>query len=161
MLSNLILLERKSLALAKRLFVPSFQHLHNQAGQKSGKPNSSVEALNLSLLMQYADSAEKQSFEALCRIQPLVKAYRAKIEETSQAMGRAESSFAEQAEIPEAYAAALSLVKESFAVHIGSLDEWMTVLAEKKESDSSKAKSKVKQTGDQLATTLERLSVPK
>jgi hypothetical protein len=141
--------------------VPSFQHFQNQAEQKSGKPKFSNEALNLSLILQYAESAKKQSFQAVCRLQPLVKAYRAKIEEASQAIGRAESSFEKDAEIPESYAAALSLVKESFAVHLASLDEWMSVLAEKTESSSLGAVAKAKQTGEQLATALEGLSVPK
>ena len=64
----------------------SFQHFQNQAEQKSKRPKFHNEALSLSGLFQYAESAEKQSFQALCRLQPLVKAYRDKIAETSRAM---------------------------------------------------------------------------
>jgi hypothetical protein len=138
----------------------NFQHFQNQAEQKSNKPKFSTEALSLSGLLQYAESAKKQSFEAVCRLQPLVKTYREKIEKTSQAMIQAESSLEGETEIPAAYAAALTRVKESFAVHLGSLEEWMSVLTEKRESHSEKAMAKVKQSGEQLETSLKGLSVP-
>ena len=110
--------------------------------------------------MQFAETAKKQSFQALCGLQPLVKTYRDKIEETSQAMIQTESSLDED-EVPEAYAAALALVKESFADHLGALEELMAALTQKNESRAEAAMSKVKQSGDQLGNTLEGLSIPR
>jgi hypothetical protein len=140
--------------------MPSFQHFQNQAEQQSRKSKFPSEALSLSGLLQYVESAKKQSFEALCRLQPLVKTYRDKIEETSQAMIQAESSLDAETEIPVAYTAALTLVKESFQVHLGSLEEWMSVLTQKRESHSEEAMAKVKQSGEQLETSLKGLTVP-
>lgn len=141
--------------------MPSFQHFQNQAEQKSGKPKYSNDTLTLSVILQYAESAKKKSFEALCGVRPLVKAYRDKIQETSQAMAQAESTFEDETEIPEAYAAALALVKESFALHLKALDELMSGLAEKSEAQAAGAVAKVKQSGQQLETSLKQLSVPK
>lgn len=140
--------------------MPSFQHLQNQAEQKSNKSKFSNEAFSLSGLMQYAESAKKQSFDALCHLQPLVKTYRDKIAETSQAMMQTESTLGDEAEIPEAYVEALTQVKESFKAHLGALDGWMSVLSQKKESDSDQAIAKVRQSGDRLAASLEGLTVP-
>jgi hypothetical protein len=156
------LLDKKTITRSyESVSMASFQHFQNQAEQKSRKPKFSVEALNLSGLLQYAESAKKQSFEALCRLQPLVKTYRDKIEETSQAMIQAESSLDGETEIPAAYTAALTLVKESFAVHLSSLEEWMSVLAQKRETQSEKAMAKVQQSGEQLEISLRGLSIPK
>ena len=120
----------------------------------------SNEALSLSGLLQYAESAQKQSFQAICRLQPLVKTYRDKIEETSKAMIQAESSLGGEGDVPPDYAAALSLVKESFTAHLGALGEWMTVLTQKQEANSEKAIVKVKQSGAQLEASLKGLTVP-
>jgi len=140
--------------------MPSFQHFQNQAEQKSKKPKFANEGLSLSELLQYAESAKKQSFEALCRLQPLVKTYRDKIQETSSAMRQVESSLDGEAEIPAAYAEALSLAKESFAAHLGALEEWMGVLTQKKESHSEPVMTKVKQSGKRLESSLKGLSIP-
>ena len=140
--------------------MPSFQHLQNQAEQNSNKPKFSNEGLSLSGLLQYAESAQKQSFESLCRLQPLVKTYRDKVEETSQAIIQAESSFDGEAEIPDAYTAALTLVKDSFAEHLGSLEVLMNVLTKKQELDTEKLISDVKKSGEQLGSSLEGLTIP-
>lgn len=140
--------------------MPSFQHFQNQAEQKSRKPKFATEALSLSGLLQYAESAKKQSFDALCRLQPLVKTYHDKIEETFQAMGQAESTFEPEAELPGDYATALASVKASFEEHLRALAQWMNVLSQKKESQSEKAMTDVKQSGQQLETSLKGLSIP-
>ena len=142
-------------------FMPSFQHFQQQAGQKSAKPKFSNDTLNLSMILQYAESAKKQSFEALCRVQPLVKSYRDKIDETSKAMIAAESSLGGEADIPPDYAAAFSLVKEGFSGHLTALDAWMGVLMQKNESKAEDALVKVKQSGEQLEASLKGLEVPK
>lgn len=111
--------------------------------------------------MEYAGTAKKQGFEALCRLQPLVKTYQDSIKKASQAMREAESALGEEAEIPPDYAAALIQVKGSFAKHLKALDQWMKVLAEKNEAHSDNAMADVKQTGKELETALEGLSVPK
>lgn len=135
-----------------------FQHFQNPAekSQKSKYPN---EVFSLSVVMQYAETARKQSFEALCRIQPLVKTYRDKVDETLQAMTKAGSALQEEVEVPDAYAAALALVKESFAVHLRALEDWMSAFAQKNESDSEKAMATVKQSGEQLESALNGLTV--
>jgi hypothetical protein len=138
--------------------MPSFQHFQNQAAQKSPTSKFSNEVLSLSVVLQYAETAKKQSFEAVCRIQPLVKTYRDKVEETSQAMIHASSKLGEEVEIPAAYSAALALVKESFAVHLGALEEWMSALAQKNESHSEKAMANTRHSGEQLESVLHRLS---
>lgn len=138
----------------------SFQHFQNQAEQKSNKPKFANTSLSLSVLLQYAESAQKQNFEALCRLQPLVKTHRDKVEETSQAMVQTESSLEGGEELPVAYTTALALVKDSFADYLGSLDEWMSVLVEKKESLSEKVLRQVKQSAEQLETSLKGLTVP-
>lgn len=138
----------------------SFQHFQNQAEQKSKRPKFHNEALSLSGLFQYAESAEKQSFQALCRLQPLVKAYRDKIAETSRAMSQAGDSLEGEAKIPEAYTASLAIVKQGFSAHLEALEGWMRVLADKRESDSKQAMADVKQSGKQLEASLEALSVP-
>ena len=140
--------------------MPSFQSFQNQAEQKSNKPKFSAGAFSLSGLMDYAESAKKQNFEAVCRLQPLVKTYRSKVEETSVAMAQAESSFEGEGDIPEAYTSALGSIKESFAAHLGALEEWMNVLTQKRESDSEAAIAKVKQSGQELETSLLGLSIP-
>lgn len=141
--------------------MPSFQHFQRQAEQKSNKAKFPNEALSLSGLMQYADSAKKQSFESLCRVHALVKTYRDKIQETSQAMIQTESSLGDGGEVPAPYAAAFALVKESFALHLAALDEWCAVLSQKRESESEAAIKKVKQSGEQLEASLMGLSIPK
>lgn len=138
----------------------SFHHFQNQAQQKPKESKFSGGTLNLSGLMEYAGTAKKQGFEALCRLQPLVKTYQSSIKKAAQAMQEAESALGE-AEIPPDYAAALIQVKESFAAHLKALDQWTKVLAEKKEAHSDKAMTSVKQTGKELETALEGLSVPK
>lgn len=139
--------------------MPSFQHFQNFADQKSQKSKFPNEVLSLSVVLQYAGTAKGQSFEALCRIHPLVKTYRDKVEETLQAMIQAGSALGEETEIPEAYSAAFALVKESFAVHLGALDGWMSALIQKNESHSDKSMASVKQSGEQLESALHRLSV--
>lgn len=139
----------------------SFQHFQSQAEQQSRKPKFSDEVLSLSGLLEYADSAKKQSFDAVWRLQPLVKTYRDKVQQTSQAVVQAESNFEKDAEIPQSYVASLALVKESFAVHLASLEDWISVLAQKRESDSDEAISRVRQSGQQLETSLKSLSIPK
>jgi hypothetical protein len=138
--------------------MPSFQHFQNQAAQKSPTSKFPNEVLSLSVVLQYAETAKKQSFEALCRIQPLVKTYRDKVDQTSQAMIQASSKLGEEVEVPAAYTAALSLVKESFAVHLAALEEWMSAFAQKNESHSEKAMATVQKSGEQLGSALDRLS---
>ena len=138
----------------------SFHHFQNQGGrtpQKSAIPNQD---LTLSGVMQYTESARKLNFEAVCRLQPLVKTYRDKVQKTSQAMLQAESALEGEAEIPASYAAGLTQVKEGFTVHLGALDEWMTALGQKSEADADKALAKVQQSGKQLEESLQGLSVP-
>ena len=135
-----------------------FQHFQNstEKSQKSKYPN---EVFSLSVVMQYAETARMQSFEALCRIQPLVKTYRDKVQEASQAMSKASLTLQEEVEIPDAYAAALSQVKESFTVHLKALEELMSAFSTKNESDSEKAMASVKQSGAQLESALNGLTV--
>lgn len=140
--------------------MPSFQHFQNQAEQKSNKSKFTNEGFSLSGLLQYAESAQKQSFESLCRLKPLVKTYKDKVEETSQAIIQAESSFQEEAEIPGTYTAALTLVKESFAKHLGALEVLMSVLTQKHEPDSEKAIADLKGSGVQLENALNGLRIP-
>lgn len=137
----------------------SFQHFHSQPGQNAQKPKFSNDGLSLSVILQFAETAKKQNFEALCRVQPLVKTYRDKVEEVSREMSKAESSLAEETEVPPTYAAAYAVVNESFAVHIGALDEWTSGLINKDESQSEQAMIKVKQSGGQLEAALSNLSV--
>ncbi len=137
----------------------SFQHFHSQPGQNAQKPKFSNDGLSLSVILQFAETAKKQNFEALCRVQPLVKTYRDKVEEVSSEMSKAESSLAEDTEVPPTYAAAYAVVNESFAVHIGALDEWTSGLTNKDESQSEQAMIKVKQSGGQLEAALSNLSV--
>ena len=110
--------------------------------------------------MQFAESARKLNFEAVCRVQPLVKTYRDKIQATSKAILEAESALEGEAEIPAGYAASLSLVKEGFKAHLGSLDEWMSALGQKREADADKAMVRVQQSGRQLEDSLQGLSAP-
>lgn len=135
------------------------QHFQNPADQSSQKPKYSNDVLSLSVVLQFAESAQKQSFEALCRVQPLVKSYRDKVEEVSQAMSQAESTLSKETEVPESYSAAYALVNESFAVHIGALDEWASSLANKDATSSEQAMTKVKSSGEQLEAALSKLSV--
>lgn len=137
----------------------SFQHFQNQADPKSQKPKFSNDGLSLSVILQFAESAKKQNFEALCRVQPLVKTYRDKVEEVSREMSKAESSLAEETEVPPTYTAAYAVVNESFAVHIGALDELASGLTNKDEPQSEQAMAKVKQSGAQLEAALSNLSV--
>ena len=116
--------------------------------------------LSLSGVMQFAESARKLNFEAVCRVQPLVKTYRDKIQATSKAILEAESALEGEAEIPAGYAASLSLVKEGFKAHLGSLDEWMSALGQKREADADKAMVRVQQSGRQLEDSLQGLSAP-
>lgn len=109
------------------------------------------------MILQYAETAKKQSFEALCRLHPLVKTYRDKVVETSEAMVQAESSLGDEA--PVAYLAALAQVKEGFTVHVGALDEWMSALAQKEEALSDQAMTKAKQSGAQLESALNGLTI--
>lgn len=139
--------------------MPSFQHFQNQAEQKSQKAKFANESLSLSTILEYAESAKKQNFEAVCRLQPLVKTYRDKIGDTLQAITQAESSLGQETEIPPAYAAALTLVKESFAVHIQALEEWLKSLTQKTEPQADRAVVEVKQSGEQLESALQGLSM--
>lgn len=139
--------------------MPSFQHFQNQAEQKSQKAKFANESLSLSTILEYAESAKKQNFEAVCRLQPLVKTYRDKIGDTLQAITQAESSLGQETEIPPAYAAALTLVKESFAVHIQALEAWLKSLTQKTEPQAHKAVLEVKQSGEQLESALQGLSL--
>ena len=134
--------------------MPSFQHFQSQAN----KSKSPSQDLSLSGVLEYAESARKMNFEALCRVQPLVKTYRDKIRQTSKAMIDAEAALEGEAEIPAGYAAGLSAVKEGFTAHLGSLDEWMNVLAQKREADSERAIAQVRQSGQQLEMSLQGLS---
>lgn len=136
----------------------SFQHFQQQAekSQKSKFPN---EVLSLSVVLQYAETAKKQSFEALCRVQPLVKTYRDKIAQTSQAMDQAGSKLGEEVEIPAAYGAALALVKESFSGHLAALDAWTSALTQKDESQAERAMANAKESGQRLESALNDLSV--
>lgn len=139
--------------------MPSFSHhFQNPVDQKANRPKFGTETLSLSMLLQYAENAKKQSFEALCHLQPLVKSYRDKVAETSQAMIEAESSLGNEAEIPETYSSALSLVKQGFSQHIEALDMWMGALARKDSSRADQAAAETKQTGGQLETALQALS---
>lgn len=139
--------------------MPSFQHFHSQAEQKSQKPKFSNDGLSLSVILQYAESAKKQNFEALCRVQPLIKTYRDKVKEVLLAMTQAESSLAQETEVPAAYAAAYASVSESFTLHLGALDEWTSGLTNKDEPQSEQAMAKVKQSGAQLEAALQKLSI--
>lgn len=128
----------------------SFQYFQNQSAQS--------QSLSLSVILQYAENARKQSFEALCRMSPLVKSYRDKVEETMRAMVQADSTLAEEAEIPPVYTAAFTLVKESFKAHLGALDESLGVFAQGDESQSDKVMADVRQSGQQLESALNNLS---
>jgi hypothetical protein len=136
----------------------NFHHFQNQAEQQSQKSKFPNEVLSLSVVLQYAETAKKQNFEALCRIQPLVKTYRDKVEATSQAMLQAGSKLGEEVEIPAAYSANLNSVKESFAVHLEALEEWMKAFTQKNEPVAEKAMTNVQQSGEQLESALHRLS---
>ena len=116
--------------------------------------------LSLSGVMQFAESARKLNFEAVCRVQPLVKSYRDKVQATSKAMLDAESALQGEAEIPASYAASLNQIKEGFTAHLGSLDEWMNALGQKREADADKAMARVQQSGRQLEDSLQGLSTP-
>ena len=150
--------QREKVGFYEEDVMASFSH-HFQAQQQSNKPKFATETLSLSVILQYAENAKKQSFEALCRLQPLVKSYRDKIAETSQAMLSAESSLGSEAEIPVEYAAALLLVKEGFATHLQALDEWMGALAQKDDPLSGKAIERAKQSGAQLESALSGLTI--
>ena len=91
--------------------MPSFQHFQNQSGRTPQKPTMANQDLSLSGVMQFAESARKLNFEAVCRVQPLVKSYRDKVQATSKAMLEAESALEGEAEIPASCAASLSLIK--------------------------------------------------
>lgn len=140
--------------------MPSFQHFQNQAEQKPSQSRVPSGTFSLSGLLEFTDSAKKQSFAALCNLTPLVKSYRDKIEEVSQAMIQTESSLGAEAEVPAGYGEALELVKESFRAHLASLDEWMSVLKDKRESQSDQAIKAVKQSGERLQGSLQGLTVP-
>ena len=150
--------QREKVGFYEEDVMASFSH-HFQAQQQSNRPKFATETLSLSVLLQYAENAKRQSFEALCRLQPLVKSYRDKIAETSQAMLSAESSLGSEAEIPVEYAAALLLVKEGFATHLQALDEWMGALAQKDDPLSGKAIERTKQSGAQLESALSGLTI--
>ncbi len=150
--------QREKVGFYEEDVMASFSH-HFQAQQQSNKPKFATETLSLSVILQYAENAKKQSFEALCRLQPLVESYRDKIAETSQAMLSAESSLGSEAEIPVEYAAALLLVKEGFATHLQALDEWMGALAQKDDPLSGKAIERTKQSGAQLESALSGLTI--
>lgn len=135
------------------------QHFQSQSDQSSQRPKYSNDVLSLSVVLQFAESAQKQSFEALYRVQPLVKSYRDKVEEVSLAMAQAESSLSKETEVPATYTAAYALVNESFAVHLGALDEWTSTLINKDAPGSEQAMTKVKQSGEQLEAALSKLSV--
>lgn len=140
--------------------MPSFQHFQNQSGRTPQKPAMANQDLSLSGVMQFAESARKLNFEALCRVQPLVKSYRDKVQATSKAMLEAETALEGEADIPASYTASLSLIREGFTAHLGSLDEWMNALGQKREADADKAMAKVQQSGRQLEDSLQGLSAP-
>ena len=137
----------------------SFQHFHSQAGQNAQKPKFSNDGLSLSVILQFAETAKKQNFDALCRVQPLIKTYRDKVQEVSRSMAQAESSLSQETEVPATYAAAYAVVSESFTLHLGALDEWTNGLTNKDEPQSEQAMAKVKQSGEQLGAALSNLSV--
>ncbi len=132
-----------------------FQHQAQLQSQKSTMPNDS---LSLSVVLGYAETARKQSFEAFCRTHPLVKTYRDKVQQTSQAMSEAGSKLGEEVELPTAYSAALTAVKDSFALHLRALDDWLGAFAQKDEPSSLTAMASVKQSGEQLQAGLGQLS---
>lgn len=138
--------------------MPSFSH-HFQFQAEQNKPKFPNETLNLSLILQYAETARKQSLEALCRLHPLVKTYRDKVAETSKAMLDAESSLGAETEVPPTYTAALTLVKEGFAGHLLALDEWLSALTQKDDARAEKAMASTKQSGGQLEAALNGLSM--
>jgi hypothetical protein len=138
--------------------MPSFQYFQNQPDQKSQKSKFPNDSLSLSVVLQYAETARKQSFEAFCRTQPLVKTYREKVAETLQAMVQAGSKLGETVEIPAAYAAAFSLVKESFEAHLAALDDWISAVGQNNESQADTAMASARQSGHQLESALEGLS---
>lgn len=140
--------------------MPSFSHhFQFQAEQNQNKPRFAHETLSLSLIMQYAETAKKQSSEALYRLHPLVKTYRDKVAETSKAMLDAESSLGAETEVPPTYTAALTLVKEGFAGHLLALDEWLSALTQKDDARAEKAMASTKQSGGQLEVALSGLSM--
>lgn len=118
-------------------------------------PNDS---LSLSVVLQYAETAKKQSFEAFCRTSPLVKTYRDKVQQTAKAMDEAGAKLGEEAEIPAAYSAALSGVKEGFALHLRALDGLLEAFAQKDEAGAGTALASVKQSGEGLQSVLNQLS---
>lgn len=133
-------------------------HFQNPTEQKTNRPVFASETLSLSTLLQYAENAKKQNFEALCRLQPLVKSYRDKLAETSQAMVEAESALGNETQIPATYGSALSLVKQGFSQHLEALDMWMGALARKESSQTEQAMAEAKQTGAELESALQALS---
>ena len=137
--------------------MPSFQHFQNQSGRTPQKPAMANQDLSLSGVMQFAESARKLNFEALCRVQPLVKSYRDKVQATSKAMLEAETALEGEADIPASYTASLSLIREGFTAHLGSLDEWMNALGQKREADADKAMAKVQQSGRQARSPADNL----
>lgn len=139
--------------------MPSFQNFFpNQPGAKSQKPSFPNESLSLSVVLQYAETAKKQSLEAFCRTQPLVKAYREKVEGTLEAIVQTGSKLEEESEVPAAYAAGLSKVKETFKVHLAALDEWIRAFSQKNASQAEKAMAETQQSGRQLEAALQSLS---
>lgn len=138
--------------------MPSFQHFQGQADHRSSPAKLANEGLSLSVVLRFAETAKKQSFESFCRIQPLVKSYRDKVDETSKAIAQAGSQLEGEVEVPAGYAAHLALVQESFAQHLGALDGWMRALTEKDEPQSAQAMLQAQQSGQQLEAALQRLS---
>lgn len=139
----------------------SFQQFQHQAQLQSQKSTIPNDSLSLSVVLQYAETARKQNFEAFCRIQPLVKTYRDKVQQTSRAMTEAGARLGEEAEVPPAYTAALGQVRDSFEHHLRALDDWMDGFAQKDEPRSVAAMASVKQSGEQLQTRLSQLASAK
>lgn len=139
--------------------MPSFQHFQRQAEQSPQRQKYSNDVLSLSVILQYAESAKKQNFDALCRVQPLVKSYRDKVDGVSKAMRQAESSLVGETDVPPSYTAAYALVEESFSTHIAALDEWASSLTNKNAPQSEQAMIKVQQSGERLETALQNLTV--
>jgi hypothetical protein len=137
----------------------TFPHHFQNLAEQSNKPKFPTETLSLSGLMQFVESAKKQSFEALCRLQPLVKTYRDKVMETSQAMRQVEASLGEGGEVPASYAASLAAVKDGFDQHLGALEQWTSAMGAKDEAGCDSAIAYTRQTGAQLEAALQLLSL--
>lgn len=149
-------LTMKNLRSCEGQDMPNFSHhFQNQAKSEVSSSSLAPDALSLSTVLQYAESAQKQSFEALCRMQPLIKTYRDKVIQTSQAMSEASTSLGVETKVPPAFIAALALVQEGFSGHIEALDEWMRSLTQKGDARVEPLMAKVKDSGARLEQALQ------